>query len=438
VSAEIIAAATFLIWLYLVLGRGMFWRCAERDDSAPAGGERIPESWPSVTAVIPARNEADVIGRCVGSLLRQTYPGGFNIVLVDDQSNDGTADAARAAAREVSGDESLTVIRGAELPSGWTGKLWAMQQGFERAAAADSPPDFILFTDADIAYRSPDALERMVRIALEGNSVLTSVMVKLRCESFAERMLVPAFVFFFQMLYPFGWVNDPRRKTAAAAGGCMLVQRDALTAAGGPEKIRGALIDDCAPGALLKQQGPIWLGLTEQIVSFRPYPEIDDIRRMVARSAYAELRYSPFRLAGTLLGMGITYLAPPLLVVFADGLAQALGAVAWGLMALSFLPILRLYRRNPMWALALPIIALFYTGFTIDSAIQHRRGRGGAWKGRFQALEGARLAHHDAAMGGETPPLQQSAADLEGAHLGHHSATVGGETPPLQQNAARA
>ena len=393
--AEIIAAATLAIWLYLILGRGMFWRCAERDDSAVSGGaptspltspvHATPSPWPSVTAVIPARNEAEVIGRCIGSLLRQTFPGRLNIVLVDDQSGDGTADAARGAAREADGEELLIVVRGKELPSGWTGKLWAMHQGFEQATTGENPPDFVLFTDADIAYRSPDALERMMRIALDRNSVLTSVMVRLRCESFAERMLVPAFVFFFQMLYPFGWVNDPRRKTAAAAGGCMLVRGDALAAAGGPQAIRGALIDDCALGALMKQQGPIWLGLTERIVSFRPYPEIDDIRRMVARSAYAELRYSPLRLAGTLLGMAVTYLAPPLLVVFADGWAQALGTATWALMALSFLPILRFYRRNPLWAVALPIIALFYTGFTVDSAVQHWRGRGGAWKGRFQA-----------------------------------------------------
>jgi hopene-associated glycosyltransferase HpnB len=210
-------------------------------------------------------------------------------------------------------------------------------------------------------------------------------MVKLRCEAAAEKFLVPAFVFFFQMLYPFAWVNDPRKRIAAAAGGCMLVRRDALAAVGGLAAIRGALIDDCALAALLKQQGPIWLGLTECVASMRRYPRIEDIRRMVARSAYAELRYSPARLAGTVVGMALTYLAPPLLTVLAVGPARLLGAAAWIAMAVAFLPTLRFYRRHPAWGFALPLIALFYTGFTLDSAIQHWRGRGGAWKGRFQA-----------------------------------------------------
>ncbi len=215
--------------------------------------------------------------------------------------------------------------------------------------------------------------------------MLTSLMVKLRCESFAERLLVPAFVFFFAMLYPFAFVNDPKRKLAAAAGGCMLVRRQALTDAGGLKEIRGALIDDCALAALLKQEGPIWLGLTRRVASLRPYPKIADIRRMVARSAYAELRYSPLRLAGALVGMVLTYLVPPLLTLFADGAPRVLGLVVWLAMALAFVPTLRLYGRSPLWGLALPAIAAFYTAFTLDSAIQHWRGRGGAWKGRFQA-----------------------------------------------------
>jgi hopene-associated glycosyltransferase HpnB len=378
------------IWLYLLLGRGSFWRAAEQDDALgepDRAGD--PADRPAVAAIVPARNEVDVIGRTIGSLLRQTYPGRFSVVLVDDQSTDGTADAARAAAREADAADALTVISGSEPPAAWTGKLWAMEQGFRHVRSLAKPPDFVLFTDADIAYETPEAVERLVAGARLRNLVLTSLMVKLRCVSAAERLLVPAFVFFFAKLYPFAWVNDPRRATAAAAGGCMLVRREALAAAGGLQAIRGALIDDCALGALLKKQGPIWLGLTERVVSLRPYPRVDDIRRMVVRSAYAELRYSTLRLAGTLVGMALIYVAPPLLTLFAEGPARALGAAAWLMMTLSFVPMLRLYGRAPYWGLALPLIAAIYTGFTLDSAIQHWRGRGGAWKGRFQARAAA-------------------------------------------------
>ena len=241
-----------------------------------------------------------------------------------------------------------------------------------------------MFSDADIAY-APHVLTRLVAIACAKSSVLTSLMVKLRCESAAERWLVPAFVFFFQMLYPFAWVNDPRRRTAAAAGGCMLARREALAAAGGLEALRGALIDDCALGALMKRQGPIWLGLTESVHSLRAYPAFADFRRMVARSAFAELRYSPLRLAGAVAGMALVYLAPPFFALFAHGLAQAAGALAWAMMALALVPTLRLYERPLAGGLALPAIAAAYIAFTLDSAMQYWRGRGGYWKGRIQA-----------------------------------------------------
>jgi hopene-associated glycosyltransferase HpnB len=259
-----------------------------------------------------------------------------------------------------------------------------MRQGVAHAEDTPAPPDFLLFTDADIAY-APGALQRFASTALARGAVLTSLMVKLRCESFAERLLIPAFIFFFQKLYPFAWVNDPARGTAAAAGGCMLVRREALKRVGGLDAIRGALIDDCALGAVLKRQGPLWLGLTDQVRSLRPYPAFGDIRRMVARSAYAELRYSPLRLAGAVLGMALTYLAPPVLTVFADGAAQALGAAAWTLLTVAYLPTLRFYGLSPLWALALPAVAAIYMAFTVDSAVQHWQGRGGAWKGRLQA-----------------------------------------------------
>jgi hopene-associated glycosyltransferase HpnB len=214
-------------------------------------------------------------------------------------------------------------------------------------------------------------------------------MVKLRCESFAERLLIPAFVFFFDMLYPFAWVGDRKKATAAAAGGCMLANRAALSKAGGIDSIKDALIDDCALGAVMKRQGPIWLGLTERVASLRPYPSFHDVRRMVVRSAFAELRFSPLRLLGALAGLVVTYIAPPLLTIFGNGLAQVLGAAAWLMMAISFQPMLRLYRCSPLWGFALPAIAAVYSGFTLESAIQHWRGRGGAWKGRFQAAASA-------------------------------------------------
>ena len=376
------------VWAILLFGRGWFWLCGERDDSvAPASNARLenaPASWPEVVAIIPARDEADLIPESVGSLLRQVYRGRFSMVVVDDQSADGTAAAALAAARAAGAADRLRIVSGSSLPPGWTGKLWAMRQGLAAIDNGSAAPEFVLFSDADIAY-APHALGRLVAIAGAKMSVLTSLMVKLRCESPAERWLVPAFVFFFQMLYPFAFVNDPGRRTAAAAGGCMLVRRETLDAAGGLEALRGALIDDCALGALMKRQGPIWLGLTENVRSLRAYAAFADFRRMVARSAFAELRYSPLRLAGAVAGMGLTYLAPPFFAVFAQGIAQAAGALAWAMMALALAPTLRLYGRPLAGGLALPATAAAYVAFTLESAVQYWRGRGGYWKGRIQA-----------------------------------------------------
>ena len=374
------------IWAYLLFGRGWFWLCGERDDSAAAANKVRNEAdvWPSLVAIIPARDEADMIAHSVGSLLRQDYSGPFSVVVVDDQSTDGTAAVASTAASDAGAAERLKIVTGNGPPPGWTGKLSAMRQGLAEVEAAAHAPEFVLFTDADIAY-APHVLTRLVAIARAKNSVLTSLMVKLRCESAAERWLAPAFVFFFQMLYPFAWVNDRRRPTAAAAGGCMLVRREALHAAGGLEAVRGALIDDCALGGLMKGQGPIWLGLTESVDSLRAYSTFADFHRMVARSAFAELRYSPLRLAGAIGGMALVYLAPPLFAVFARGAAQAAGVLAWTMMALALAPMLRLYGRPLIGGFALPAIAAAYVAFTADSAYQYWQGRGGYWKGRFQA-----------------------------------------------------
>jgi hopene-associated glycosyltransferase HpnB len=373
-----IALAALAIWLYLLFGRGGFWRANQRDN----WGAGAPERWPAVTAVVPARDEAEVIGESLASLLAQDYPGDFQVIIVDDQSRDGTAEVARRTAAAADAGERLTVLSGKPLPPGWTGKLWAMQQGIERAE--DTRPEFLLLTDADIAY-APDTLRNLVAHAQARGLVLTSLMAKLRCESFAERALIPAFIFFFQMLYPFAWVNRPDHPMAGAAGGCMLVRRDALHAAGAIEAIRGDLIDDCALARRLKAVGPIWLALTERVRSLRPYPAVEDIRRMVARTAYCQLRYSPLLLAGTATGMALTYLAAPLLAVFGAGLPQLVGALVWLLMVVAFYPTLRFYRLSPLWGLALPLIALAYLAFTLDSAYQHARGRGGLWKGRVQA-----------------------------------------------------
>jgi hopene-associated glycosyltransferase HpnB len=278
----------------------------------------------------------------------------------------------------------LTVLSGNPLPAGWTGKLWAQQQGAGQARALAKPPHYLLLTDADIAY-DPGVVRRLVARAEARGLVLTSLMAKLRCESLAERALIPAFVFFFQMLYPFAWVNRKDSAMAGAAGGCMLVRADALEAAGGIEAIRSALIDDCALGRSLKRQGPVWLGLTDSVHSLRPYPGFGDIRSMVARSAYDQLNYSPLLLAGTVIGMTLIYLMPPLLAVLGTGIAQAAGAAAWALAIVAFYPIVRFYRLFPLWAVALPAIACFYMLFTLDSALQHWRGKGGLWKGRVQA-----------------------------------------------------
>jgi hopene-associated glycosyltransferase HpnB len=384
-GAIILAGASLLIWIYLVFRRGFFWRVAERDDALfPDEASHQPEK-PTLVVIIPARNEAETIATTVTSLLKQTYPHRFGIIVVDDQSTDGTGTIAAAAARAACADDRFTIIDGTALPVGWAGKLWAMQQGLDHVKAKPVPPELVLFTDADIAYAAPNVIERLVERTLARNAVLTSLMVKLRCESFAERLLVPAFVFFFQKLYPFRWVNDPRRSTAAAAGGCMLVQHQSLLMAGGLQTIRHALIDDCALGALMKQQGPVWLGLTERVHSLRPYPHFRDFSHMVSRSAYAELRYSPLRLVGAVVGMSVTYLAPPLLSLLGTGAAQVSGAAAWALMAAAFTPCLRFYGRSPAWSIALPLIAGIYTVFTLDSALQHWRGRSGWWKGRVHA-----------------------------------------------------
>jgi hopene-associated glycosyltransferase HpnB len=372
----------FGIWVYLLTARGMFWLARERDD---VGEPAAPSAWPAVVAVVPARNEADVIATTIGGLAAQDYPGSFRIVLVDDQSEDGTAEIARAAAASLGAANKLEVMTGRPLPPGWVGKMWAVDQGVARVASAE--PDYLWLTDADIGH-APDNLRRLVSRAEAGRLSLVSLMVRLKCDTWADRMMIPAFVFFFDMLFPFRWVNQPGRKISAGAGGCMLVRRTSLEAAGGIASIKDAIIDDCALAARLKRQGPIWLGLTLRAQSLRAYGSMGEIGRMVSRSAYAQLNYSVLLLAGTVLGMVLTYLAPPLAAVFGSGALRLLGLATWLMMAVSFQPILRLYKASPWGGLVLPAIGLLYTVFTLQSAVQVWSGRGGMWKGRAQALAG--------------------------------------------------
>jgi hopene-associated glycosyltransferase HpnB len=340
-----------------------------------------------VTAVIPARNEADVIPTCLPTLLAQAYAGPFRVIVVDDDSTDDTAKIATELGAGANAD--VTVVNARPTPSGWAGKVWAMSEGTQ---AADS--EYILFTDADIAY-APGTLDSLVRAATVGDFAVVSQMALLRTSNRPEKLLIPAFVYFFAQLYPFARVNRPRSRTAAAAGGCMLTRADALAAAGGLAEIRGARIDDVAFGTLLKRAGGrCWLGLTTDVRSMRPYNRLADIWNMVARSAYTELNYSMARTAVAVLSLAWLYVLPPVagvagLILLASGadpaasgwLATA-GLAGWLLMAVTYVPMLRLYRLSPLRGPSLPLIAAMYAAMTVDSARRHYRGRGGEWKGR--------------------------------------------------------
>jgi hopene-associated glycosyltransferase HpnB len=382
----VIALLSLLIWIYLLVGRGQFWRTSpvvlDRQMLTP------PESlvWPSVAIVIPARNEAAMLPYTLEPLLRQDYPGTCTIYLVDDQSDDGTGTIAQELAATNPGI-TCKIIQSQPLPPGWTGKLWALDQGLAAAAASD----YVLLTDADICHDRA-SLRYLVLKAETEQRDLVSLMVQLRCESFWERLLIPAFVFFFAKLYPFSWVNRPDRVTAAAAGGCSLVRRSALAQIGGIAALKDALIDDCTLAAKIKHrdhpsnQHRIWLGLTTEIRSLRPYADLASIWNMVARTAYTQLNYSPLLLLGTIVGMALVYLVAPIGMIFGLIFQQwtilGIAIATYSLMAISYWPTIQFYRCPVIYTLALPLIGLMYNLMTIDSAWRHWRGKGGQWKGR--------------------------------------------------------
>lgn len=397
-----LSVLSFLIWVYLLTFRGQFWRTDQHLEAIMEHSDLQSDSTldcPPVSVVIPARNEAESIAITVRSLLQQDYPGAVSVLLVDDHSSDGTSHVANEAAQDLMSSDvdnrSFESLQALPLPAGWTGKLWALEQGTRAVLERSPQPEFVLLSDADIIH-DPQNLSRLVSKSRQDQLDLASVMVRLRCESVWEQMLIPAFIFFFEKLYPFRWVNDPHRPTAAAAGGCILIRSTALQRIGGFSPLRDALIDDCTLAHKVKHSGTeetgfrsIWLGLSSRTSSLRPYPDLKTVWDMVARTAYTQLNYSLLLLIGTLLSMALVYLVAPVGLLgglIAGQLAIAIPCFAtWLMMAIAYLPILRFYSCSPLWVVALPAIASLYTLMTLDSALRHWQGRGGAWKGRTYA-----------------------------------------------------
>jgi hopene-associated glycosyltransferase HpnB len=408
---NVLADFSLAVWLYLAFARGMFWRLRQFDDDLHRHNDL--SSWPAVVAIVPARNESVHIRESLSSLLRQSYPGQFRVVLVDDHSEDGTAQIASQAVQQLRAESRVTICSAAALPSGWTGKLWALNEGvalsgtgspvypeLRRAWAptmvispgarianrtATAGPAYLWFTDADVVH-VPHTLSRLVSWTQQNKFDLTSLMVLLQTKTFPERALIPAFLFFFLKLYPPHWIANPRARTAGAAGACILLRRDALERIGGLEAIRGDVIDDCALARAVKRRGGrIWMGVTRASVSLREYRSFSELRDMIARTAFTQLRYSPALLLGTIVALLVTYAAPVALLFTPSMTQRVLGALAWTLMTLLYLPTVRFYRLTPLWAPALPAAALFYCYATVLSAVRYWLGRGAQWKGRAQA-----------------------------------------------------
>src|SRR5690348_1848606 len=382
---NLLGIITLAIWLHLLFGRGWFWRVEKL--RADDGRIQPPNSWPKIVAVVPARNEEATIGKAVASLVSQDYPGQFFIVVVDDHSEDETVSLAKRVSLELGAEEKIRFVAASALPDGWTGKLWALNEGV--ASAAGEGPAFYWFTDADITH-SPDTLRSLVARAEQNKFDLASLMVLLQARTLPERALIPAFLYFFLMLYPPQWIADDDLSTAGAAGGCILLRRAALERIGGFAAIRGEVIDDCALARAVKRSdGRVWMGLTRKSESFRIYGTWSEIADLIARTAFTQLRYSAWLLAGTLVAMILTYFSPVVLLFSADSIARIFGITAWLLMAFSFLPTIRFYRLSPLWALLLPFTAMFYTYATFLSALRFWQNKGGQWKGRAQAPRNA-------------------------------------------------
>jgi hopene-associated glycosyltransferase HpnB len=398
--ANVLGIIALGIWLHLFFGRGWFWRLREADADRDESGKL--SEWPGVAAVVPARNEAETIGPVATGLVQQDYPGPFSIIVVNDHSADGTANIARQVAAENGAGERLRVVNARALPEGWTGKLWALAEGVSHGELgqggmagkgelrkASEVPEFYWFTDADVTH-APDTLRRLVLRAARDKLDLASLMVLLQAKTLPERALMPAFLYFFLTLYPPNWIRDEELLTAGAAGGCILLRGEALARIGGFAAIRGEVIDDCALAKAVKLSGGrVWMALTRKSASLRAYGSFREIRDLIARTAFTQLRYSALALAGTLLGMSLTYVAPVILLFAHDSIARTLGFAAWMLMVLSFLPTVRFYRLSALWALLLPLTAVFYTYATWLSAVRYWMGKGGLWKGRAQAPRGS-------------------------------------------------
>jgi glycosyltransferase involved in cell wall biosynthesis len=410
VTTITLSAVSLAIWLYLTFARGMFFRLSPFDDDQAK--HLPPPSWPRVIAIVPARNEAETIGQTVAALLGQDYLGQFSVIVVDDHSEDDTVEVAQQSAAE-NGESRIQIQRSSPLPPGWTGKLWALNEGVKRTAsppelsarakrstpsegicfpplegareAAASNLSYFWFTDADVVH-APDTLRRLVSRAEQNKLDLTSLMVLLQARTLPERALIPAFLYFFLKLYPPRWIADAQASTAGAAGGCVLLRREALERIGGLVAIRSEVIDDCALARAVKRSGgPLWMGLTRTSRSLRAYKTFADVRDMIARTAFTQLRYSSLLLFGTLAGLFFTYIAPATAFITHQAAAQLFAIAAWLLMWLTFLPTLRFYRLSPLWAPLLPFAALFYAYATWLSAVRYWLNRGAQWKGRAQA-----------------------------------------------------
>ena len=377
----ILAGISLAIWTGLTFFRAAFWQVRASDGDA-AGQEPLSR-WPRVVAVVPARNEAETIERCVESLVRQDYAGELQLMVVDDHSEDGTGALASIAAQSAGKVARATILQAEDVQAGWTGKLWALHRGISNAAP--SQPEYYWFTDADIVH-SPDTLRRLVAKAESQRLDLASLMVLLQAKTIPEKLLIPAFLYFFLMLYPPKWIADRNVRTAGAAGGCILLRREILERIGGISAIRAEVIDDCAlAGAVKRSGGSIWMGLTENSVSLRSYTTFGEIRDLIARTAFTQLRYSSLLLVGTIAGMLLTYVAPVIFSFHTQPLIWRMSLAAWALMTLTYLPTVRFYRLSPLWAPLLPLAAIFYSYATCFSAVRYRMGRGGQWKGRAQA-----------------------------------------------------